>query len=152
MTNPQATNRNDRWEVEYACRDLANAAETKLGFRTQRAKFWRVEYDKVKAQIETNGVKIHESVAKRSHSMKLSQQSYTNQIMRDAPTIEIDQRLQDDLQECNSRVVMHENAAREYAGWVQFLRGNGDARMKLRIGDWLYFFGDDAVTLEEEND
>lgn len=123
--------RND-WEFEYTAGNLADAAEKQKAHRLERKQAWIDQYRDIQAKIKDGGVTIHESVSKHMGNTT----SYGHD-----PEVQIDPKLSKDLKEAHRRIQTHDDAAREYDGWIQVLRANKEDRLKLNHGDWLYFFG-----------
>jgi hypothetical protein len=128
----------DEWEVEFAASSLALAAAAQRDFRLQRLKVWEAKKEEVMAKIKSAGLTIHEGPAAQMGRDKSYGSTYTNQ----GAHVMVDATLQKDLDECVDKIRAHRDASLEYDAWVQFLRaGNNETRLKLRLGDWLYFFG-----------
>lgn len=123
-------NRHD-WEFEYTAKTLADAAELARESRQQRSEWWIAKKEEVMQEVRDTGIEISESVAAE----------YSNTKMGMGPRVLVKGDLQNKLTECFTKIREHEAAASEYAGWVQVLEANPEARLKLTHQDWLYFFG-----------
>lgn len=119
----------DHWDFEYTAKILADAALNKKKYREDRAKWWEEQQAKVKEEIKANGIDIDESVGAQYHSNSTR-----------GPQIVIRADLQGKLAECHAKIREHLAAAREYDGWHQVLSANPESRLKLKHGDWLFFF------------
>jgi histidinol-phosphate/aromatic aminotransferase/cobyric acid decarboxylase-like protein len=125
------TSRNrDDWEFEYTASTLAVAAMEKKEYRQGRADWWLSQQESLMKEVRDSGLEITESVA------SLYASSATN-----GPQLNIRQDLKGKLAECHTKIREHLAAVREYDGWVQVLSNNPDSRLKLKHGDWLFFFG-----------
>ena len=82
------------------------------------------------AEIRESGIEINESLAALTYS--------TTSAM--SPKIKVNETLQKQLLECHNKIQQHQQAADEYEGWIQVLKGNLDLNLKLTQADWLYFF------------
>lgn len=125
-------NRKD-WEFEYTASALAVAAENQRDYRKTRVKAWEDKKAEVMDKIRTSGLTVHESPAK-------SMANYTSSIGGGAHVM-VDTTLQGDLNECVEKINTHRQAVTDYDGWVQVLRANPEARLKLKHADWMFFFG-----------
>lgn len=130
----ETMNRNN-WEFEYTAKTLADAADKKASFREGREAWWRDQYAKVMTEVKESGIEVSESVAA----------SYSNSTRVSGPQVMVRTDLQSKLSECHQKIKIHNQAARDYRGWSQVLKANSEARLKLKHGDWLYFFGDEVV-------
>lgn len=128
--NMSSMNRND-WEFEYTARFLADAAVKKKAYRQARADWWELEQKKLMVEVRESGLEISESVAS---------QYATNATVE--PQLSVRHDLQKKLAECHKKIREHLAAVREYDGWAQVLNANPDSRLKLKHGDWLFFFSE----------
>jgi len=118
------------WEFEYTASVLAAAATEKKAYRQGRADWWEEKQKEVIAEIKESGLEFNESLAV----------SYASTAGR-APQLAVKADLQNKIKECHEKIHEHLSAVYEYDGWVQVLSANPDSRMKLKHGDWLFFFG-----------
>jgi hypothetical protein len=126
------TNRGE-WEFDYTASTLAAAAEAQRDFRKSRVEVWTSKKAEIMEKIKTSGLTVHEGVA-------AGLSSYSNGPQGGAQVM-VDTTLQRDLNECVSKIRTHSDAATDYDGWVQVLRANPESRLKLKHGDWMFFFG-----------
>lgn len=119
------------WQFHYSAADLKTAAEKKVEFHTQRLAFWEGKQAEVMGKIKESGLVINESVA--AH--------YSNKSGR-TTKVEIDEKLEEDLQECCSKVNEHKNKLKDYEGWVEVMKAQGAESYELNADDWLFFFSD----------
>lgn len=133
MALPNGTNRQE-WEFEYTASKVAEGAAKQRKYRLDKVAWWKEAKAKVMAEIKESGIEVSESVADRISN-------YTGtQAM--GPQVLVRSDLQRKLTECHEKIQTHQQAADEYAGWVQVLRANGEQRVSLTHSDWLYFFRD----------
>lgn len=119
------------WEFEYTARVLADAAATKKVFRQSRVEWWEQQQKEVMATVRESGIDVSEAIGA----------AYSNTTAMHGPQITVRIDLQKKLSECHTKIREHQNAVREYDGWHQVLTANPEARLKLKHGDWLFFFG-----------
>lgn len=124
------SNRAD-WEFEYTASVLAKAAHDKKTYRQARADWWENKQKEVITEIKESGLEFNESLAV----------AYASSAGR-APQLAVKPDLQNKIKECHEKIREHLSAVYEYDGWVQVLNANPDSRMKLKHGDWLFFFGE----------
>lgn len=120
----------DKWEFEYTAAKLAEAAEAKREHHVGRLDWWQAKRAEVIQRIKDSGMDVRESLA-------VSKSPGYGQAQ-----IVIDSTMQKDLGEAVSKVEEHEDRVRGYDGWVQVLRANPEARLKLHHDDYLFFFGE----------
>ena len=132
---PTETNRN-LWEFEYTARNLATAAKGQRDFRLSRVEVWEGKKSEVMAKIKDSGLTVHEGVA-----AQLQGTYSTANAGYGGAQVMVDSTLQRDLNECVGKIQQHRNLANEYDSWLQVLDANPDARLKLKLGDWMFFFG-----------
>lgn len=121
----------DNWEFEYTASKLAEAAGVKADAHQAKFEWWEKKKSEVMQQVRATGIEVHDSVAA----------GYSNTKGGYGPQIAIDAGLQRDLCECQSKLLEHSTLVKEYNGWIQVLRANSEARLKLNHDDWLHFFG-----------
>lgn len=126
-------NRNE-WQFEYTAITIAVAAEAQRDYRESRVKAWEDKKTEVMTRIRESGIGIHEGVSDKMAS-------YSNAAHGFGPQITIDATMQEDLTECATKIKTHRQAVTDYNGWIQVLRANPEARLKLKHDDWMYFFG-----------
>ena len=130
FNNGTDMNRTD-WEFEYSAKVLAEAALAKKTYRGQRAEWWKDQQSKLMLEVKDNGLEINDSVAS----------VYASSATR-GPQLTVKAELQQKLSECHVKIREHLEAVRDYDGWVQVLSANPDTVLKLKHGDWLFFFGE----------
>lgn len=126
-------NRNE-WEFEYTASALADAAERQRDFRQSRVEAWETKKAEVMVKVKETGLTVHEGPA-------ASFTNYTSNTSMQGAHVMVDATLQSDLSECVTKIAEHRAAVKDYDGWAQVLRANGEQRVKLHHDDWLYFFG-----------
>ena len=120
----------EEWEFEYSSSQVLQGATQQKEFRLSRVQWWKEAKEKVMAEIRESGIEINESLAALTYS--------TTSAM--SPKIKVNETLQKQLLECHNKIQQHQQAADEYEGWIQVLKGNLDLNLKLTQADWLYFF------------
>ncbi len=126
-----AKNNRSDWEFEYPASTLAKAANDKKEYRQSRVDWWKAALERVTAEIKESGIEFNEGMAGNNFSTTSIQ----------APKITIRSDLQSKVKECHEKIHKHLSAVHEYDGWVQVLEANPSAILKLKHGDWLFFFG-----------
>lgn len=122
----------NEWSFEYTAATLADAAEAKRAHHQDRLQWWEVKKVEVTKSVGDRGIEVHDSVAS----------GYSNTATGIMPMIQIDSGLQRDLCECQNKIQEHGKKVRDYAGWVQVLRAQPEARLSLEHDDFLFFFGE----------
>lgn len=125
----------DEWTFEYTAAKLAEAAAAQAAFRRRRFEFWKEKKAEVMQQIKASGLTVHEDIA-----TGLLDKTYTTSLRGGAQVL-VDPTLQQDLNECVSKMRAHSDMARQYDGWEQVLHGNPETRVQLDHDDWMFFFG-----------
>jgi hypothetical protein len=126
-----------KWEFEYTAAKLASAAEAQLAFRKSRVEFWTKQQADVIAKIKATGLEVHEDIA----ALLSNANKYGGTAPMGGAQIVIDPTMQSDLNKCFSKVSEHTAYVGQYSAWVQVLKGNPEARVKLDHDDWMFFFG-----------
>lgn len=121
----------DKWEFEYTAAKLVDAASAKREVHQAKFEWWEAKKAEVMKKVREEGIEIHDSVAS----------SYSNVKGRFGPEIQIDEVMQRDLVECQTKILEHHHEIKNYDGWIEVLNANPEARLKLHHDDWLYFFG-----------
>jgi histidinol-phosphate/aromatic aminotransferase/cobyric acid decarboxylase-like protein len=127
------SSKREGWEFEYTASKVAEGAVRQRQFRLAKVLWWKEAKAKVMAEIKESGIEVSESVADQISN-------YSTQAI--GPRVMVRSDLQTKLTECHQKIQQHQQAADEYAGWVQVLRANPENRLKLTQADWLYFFQD----------
>lgn len=120
------------WEFEYTAAKLAEASEQKRLSHETRKAWWETKKAEVMKKVGESGIEVKDSLAS----------AYSNTKGGYGPQIVIDDGLQRDLCEAQAKILEHDTLVREYSGWVQVLRANPEARLKLTCNDYLFFFGE----------
>lgn len=124
----------EEWEFEYTASKVAEGAAAQKEHRLGRVAAWTEAKAKVMAEVKDSGIEVSESLA-------ADMKSYHNTTAAYGPQVLVKADLQKKLTEAHQKITSHTRAAAEYDGWVQVLRANPEARLKLTQDDWLYFFG-----------
>jgi hypothetical protein len=122
------------WCFNYSATKLAEAAQQKMAFHLQRLDWWKAKRAEVMTVIRSEGLKIDEKIALQYRNPKSRDWDGGSQVM-------VRNDLQKDLTECLEKLSHHTQQVQQYDGWQQVLAANANARVKLDIDDWLFFFG-----------
>lgn len=121
----------DQWEFDYTARNLADGAKSQREFRLGRVAFWQDAKTRTMVEVKESGIEVSESAGA----------SVSNYTTGRGPQVMVRADLQGKLSECHTKIAEHQQAADDYAGWIQVLEANPEVRLKLTHADWLYFFG-----------
>ena len=83
--------------------------------------------------IRSEGLEIDEKIVMEFRNPKARDWDRSAQVL-------IRNDLQTDLSECLDKLSHHTQQVQQYDGWQQVLAANPEARVKLDIEDWLFFF------------
>lgn len=122
------------WKFEYATTQLAEAAQGKITFHTERLNWWKNKKNDVFAIIRNEGIEVNEKIALGYQNPKSRDWDHGAQVY-------VRNDLQKDLDECLEKLQSHTQRLNEYSGWYQVLAANPEDRLSLDIDDWLFFFG-----------
>ena len=122
------------WKFEYTAIKLAEAAQAKVNWHTERLEWWRNKKNEVFATIRKEGIEVDEKISLAFQNPKSRDYDRGAQVM-------VRNDLQKDLDECMDKLSAHSQRLNEYAGWQQVLAANPESRQALDIDDWLFFFG-----------
>jgi len=125
----------EEWEFTYLAVKVLDGARKQLQYRQSRVDFWESKKAEVMEEIRTKGLDVYEPEAE-----KLSGYVGTQNVMG-SPQIKVDPALQLRLTEASNKIRENRQWVAEYDAWVQVLEGNKDASLRLKQGDWLFFFG-----------
>ena len=121
------------WGFDYSASRLAEAAAEKMVFHQERLDWWKAKRQEVLGTIRSEGLEIDEKLVLEFRSPKARDWDRGSQVM-------IRNDLQNDLAECLEKLGHHTQQVQQYDGWQQVLAANAEARVKLDIDDWLFFF------------
>ena len=122
------------WCFEYTASKLSEASTEKLAFHHERLDWWKAKRTEVMNTIRSEGLEIDEKIVLEFRSPKSRDWDRGAQVM-------VRNDLQSDLSECLEKLSHHTQQVQQYDGWQQVLAANPEARVKLDIEDWLFFFG-----------
>jgi hypothetical protein len=122
----------NEWIFHYTASKLAEAAASKREAHQKKILWWENKKQEVIKKITETGIEVQDSVAA----------SYSNTKGNFGPQIKIDSGLQRDLTECQDKIMEHHSKIQSYAGWIQVLNANPEARLELEHDDYLFFFGE----------
>jgi len=124
----------EEWSFEYTASKLAEAAQAKVDWHTERLAWWKAKKDEVMGTIRKEGLEVDEKISLGFSSPKSRDWERGAQVM-------VRNDLQKDLDECMEKLKAHTLKLNEYSGWQQVLAANPESRQSLDINDWLFFFG-----------
>ena len=121
------------WGFDYTANKLGEAAATKMVFHQERLDWWKTKRQEVMGTIRSEGLEIDEKLVMEFRNPKARDWDRSAQVL-------IRNDLQTDLSECLDKLSHHTQQVQQYDGWQQVLAANPEARVKLDIEDWLFFF------------
>ena len=121
------------WGFDYTATKLAEAAAIKMVFHQERLDWWKTKRQEVMGTIRSEGLEIDEKLVMEFRNPKARDWDRSAQVL-------IRNDLQTDLSECLDKLSHHTQQVQQYDGWQQVLAANPEARVKLDIEDWLFFF------------
>jgi len=145
------TMKRNTWKFTYAGKALAVASKLKLNYHQSRLTFWEKRQKEVEEQIQKDGVKIDKSQLLRMANNAAQGFSASNTYSRQ-PTVEINEEMLKDLNECLDKVRSHRQYFDDYSGWLQLFNAQPEAELKLHHDDYLYFFDERRKLGEEEKE
>jgi hypothetical protein len=122
------------WGFDYTATKLADAADLKKAFHQERLDWWKAKRLEVMTTIRSEGLEIDEKIALEYRNPKQRDWNQGSHVM-------VRNDLQKDLSECLEKLGHHTQQLQQFDGWQQVLAANPEARVKLDIDDWLFFFG-----------
>ena len=122
------------WGFDYTANKLAEAAAVKMAFHQERLDWWKAKRQEVMTTIRAEGLEIDEKIVLEFRNPKARDWDRGSQVL-------IRNDLQTDLSECLEKLGHHTQQVQQYDGWQQVLAANAEARVRLDIEDWLFFFG-----------
>ena len=126
------------WEFEYTAAKLGDAAVAQRDFRQSRIEFWENKKSLVMQKIKDSGITVTESIADLLYAQSAK---IGNTFGQRGAHITIDATLQEDLTECVEKIRHHRDLRDQYAAWAQVLTANPESRLRLKLNDWMFFFG-----------
>lgn len=128
------------WTFIYPVAEVLAGAKEKKKYHETRKIWWGDKKTETITKIKSEGITITESIVE-----ELSKLGYSTQ-RNGGPQVTIDNKMQQDLSECVSKIKEHELRIKEYDAWVQILTAKAalnvpNDTLTLTQTDWLYFFG-----------
>lgn len=123
----------NEWKFTYTAARLAEGAQTKLTFHSDRISWWKKHKEELIAEIRKDGLEVSEGAAT----------AYSNPKARDyerGAKVMVRNDLKDKLDECMEKLTYHVGKHRDYDGWVQVLAANPEDRLDVDLDDWLFYF------------
>lgn len=125
------------WKFQYSAEEILKGAVSQRDFRLGRVEVWLKAKDEIIKEIREAGISIDEGALDFIEKF-----SYSNTTRSPGPSVRVDQRLAQSLQEAHSKVQHHRVKAEEYSAWVKILTSQPPShRLELTQSDWLFFFG-----------
>lgn len=121
----------EEWKFPIARQELLLCAIARRDYHTAQAEKAKEEYEDVQRMIRETGVKFEEITGTEIYSNKFSSVPQFH--------VEIDPKLQQDMQEAKGRLDRHRNARREYKTWVTLLEGSANEYFEVTYADAVYF-------------
>jgi predicted Zn-dependent protease len=140
-----------QWKFAYSGAALAIASQIKVDYHKSRLEFWENRQKEVEEQIQKSGIKIDKSQLLRIANNTSQGFSASNAYSRQS-TVEIDETMLRDLNECIEKVRGHRQLFDDYRGWLQLFNAQKDSTLKLHHDDYLYFFDERRKLGEEEKE
>ncbi len=122
------------WGFDYTATKLADAADQKKAFHQERLDWWKTKRLEVMTTIRAEGLEIDDKIVLEFRNPKSRDWNQGSQVL-------VRNDLQKDLSECLEKLGHHTQQLQQFDGWQQVLAANPEARVKLDIDDWLFFFG-----------
>jgi len=125
-----------QWTVRYLPSELLDGIANKIAYHKARAEWWKDKQAEVMTKLKEAGVKVTESlVAQYSAS-----NAYSNS-QRGSLSVNLDQELQTQLDDCTRKLKEHEKATSLYEHWQSFLkRSQQSESLLLTFDDYRFFF------------
>lgn len=127
----QNTPNRHSWEFEYPASTISEAAKRKREHHAARLDWWKNKQDEVINEVRANGLEVSESVSSL----------YASSMAPQGAQLIVKNEYQNKLNECHQKIQKHAELISEYDGWAEVLASNGEAKLKLKQADWLFFFG-----------
>lgn len=135
--------RND-WKFDYTAPQLAQAAQGKIAHHDEELVFWNNQRETLIATIKAEGIEVNEKLVISAHNHpKACDWDRGGEIM-------IRNDLRKGLAEAFDKLKYHTQRRDTYDAWLQVFAANPQKRFGLDIADWLFFFGRDVAT--DDND
>lgn len=123
------------WEILLPADELSDAAKTKLKYHKERHAVWTKKQAEVMKKVRAKGLSIHEDLS-------VGMYANTTKVMRGAQIL-VDESLQNDLNECHTKLQAHSQLIKDYKAWVDFLyKAKPSEQFPLTHQDYLFFFGE----------
>ncbi len=119
-----------KWEFEFLGSDLLVAARNKYDHHKKKHQEYLDTRAKIECEIKATGLEIQDSI---SHPGSTSPGA--------PPRIVVKDTMQRDLNEVTQKIQDHYNKMVGYESWVQIMKGNKTASLRLDSDDYLFFFG-----------
>lgn len=131
------------WKFRYNAKQLAEAAEKKVGHHNDRLEFWKSRREQLIDEIRKTGIEVNEKAAVVMTGAKSRDYRHAGDVM-------IRNDLSRALAETYEKLSYHTGLRDTYDGWRQSLKANIDNSFDLDIDDWLFFFGQDVGTNDDD--
>ena len=136
------------WKFDYTAPQLAQAAVEKTAFHTKQLDFWMSKRSEIMASIKEEGLEINEKVVLAN--LEIIGYSKSRDWDRGGEIV-IRNDLRKALTETYEKLKYHTKNRDTYDGWTQILRAHASNSLALDIDDWLFFFGRDTTSDDDED-
>lgn len=120
----------NEWVFSKSSGELLVAAKKQLEKHQGKQKWWEEKKAETMKKVGEGGIRVHDSLAS----------NYSNTKGGYGPTIEVEDGLQRDLSEAQTKIMSHHKLCVEYNGWIAVFEGNPGMHLELHHDDYLYFF------------
>lgn len=131
------------WTFEYTAAALVQAVDARLSYHDERLVFWRQRREATVAEIRADGIEVDEKIVLAYDTPKARDWRRGGEVM-------IRNDLRKALGECYEKLAWHTKRRDVFDGWRQVLAANPDKALALDMEDWLFFFGRDSETDDDE--
>lgn len=127
-------NERDNWKFCFSTKEVSEAISSKLGYHKGRIAWWANRRSEVMEKLKEAGVKVTESLVAQYSTTNLSNAGR-------GMSVNLDQELQSQLDECVRKVNEHEKAKTAFERWNSFADSwPNDKMLDLTYEDYVYFF------------
>ncbi len=134
------------WKFEYTGEKLAAAARLKFDHHDAAVRDWLARKEAVVTTIRAEGLEIEEKLTLKA---AITYSTKSRDYVRGGEVM-IRNDLQKNLAECYEKLAYHTRRRDTFDGWVQVLEANPHRKLEVQVDDWLFFFGKDVSTGDDE--
>lgn len=121
------------WTFPYTAKDVLKGAKTKFKLHSERLAWWKKQEADVMKTCKAKGLSVEQDIGVANYG--------ATKALRGARIV-VDERLQDKLNECHTKIALHAGLAKEYGSWVKILEEAKETPLYLTHNDYLFFFGE----------